>query len=119
VKLLLDVHHSPHAARRLSDRGHDVLAAADDAALAALDDEQLLRAAARDGRAIVTENARDFDRIIRAWNALGEQHGGVIFTSPRRFHRGGKAYPENLVRALASLLDDPPRSTRDWVWWLA
>jgi hypothetical protein len=118
VKLLLDVHHSPQAARRLGELGHDVAAAADDPALAGLDDEELLRAATRDRRTVVTENARDFDRIVRDWSALGEHHDGVIFTSPRRFHRGSKAYPANLVRALAALLDDPPAGTRDWVHWL-
>lgn len=118
VKLLLDVHHSPQAARRLQNRGLDVLAAADDSILAVLDDEELLRAATRDGRVVVTENARDFDRIIRAWSALGEQHKGITFTSPRRFHRGSKAYPENLIRALGAVLKDPPQSTLDWVWWL-
>lgn len=118
VRLLLDVHHSPQAARWLRDDGHDVLAAADDPALAGLDDEELLRSAARDGRSVVTENVRDFDRIVRAWSATGEHHEGVIFTSPRRYHRGAKAYPANLVRALAALLEESPASTRDWVHWL-
>jgi hypothetical protein len=118
VRLLLDVHHSPTAAQRLCEGGHDVLAAATRPALAGLDDEELLRAATHDQRSVVTENVRDFDRIVRAWSAAGEHHEGVIFTSPRRYHRGAKAYPANLVRALAALLDDPPESTRDWVHWL-
>lgn len=118
MRLLLDVHHSPQAARRLRDHGHDVVAAADDPALAGLDDEELLRAATREGRAVVTENARDFDRIARDWSAMGEHHRGVVFTSPRRFHRGATSYPTSLVRALAKLLANPPASTRDWVHWL-
>jgi hypothetical protein len=118
VRLLHDVHHSPHAAQRLRDDGHDVIAASTDPALAGLDDEELLRVASRDGRSVVTENVRDFDRIVRAWSATGEHHEGVIFTSPRRFHRGAKSYPANVVRALATLLEDPPNSTRDWVHWL-
>ncbi len=118
MRLLLDVHHSPQVARRLRDKGHDVVAAAADPALAALDDEDLLRAASSDGRCIVTENVRDFDRIVRAWNATEEHHEGLIFTSPRRYHRGSKSYPSNLMRALAALMADPPVSTRDWVHWL-
>jgi hypothetical protein len=118
VRLLLDVHHSPRAAQQLRDGGHDVVAAADDAGLAGLEDEALLRAAASDGRAVVTENARDFDRIVRDWSARGEHHSGVVFTSPRRYHRGAKAYPANLVRALSALLDAAPASTRNWVHWL-
>lgn len=119
VKLLLDVHHSRLAAQRLRDRGHHVLAASDDPALAGLEDEELLRAASGEGRVVVTENARDFDRIVRTWAARGEHHRGVVFTSPRRYHRGSKAYPDNLVTALAALLHDPPESTLDWIHWLA
>lgn len=118
MKLLLDVHHSRFAAERLRGDGHDVIAAADDPVLAVLDDDELLRAGTRDDRAIVTENARDFDRIVRAWAALGEHHAAVVFTSPRRYQRGSNTYPANLVTALAALLDSPPHSTRDWVHWL-
>ena len=118
LRLLLDVHHSPSAAQRLRDQGHDVIAAADDPVLAALDNEELLREAARHERAVVTENVRDFDRIARAWAAAGEHHAGLVFTSPRRYHRGSKSYPENLVQALDPLLGAPPRSSRDWVHWL-
>ncbi len=118
MKLLLDVHHSPVAGERLRSSDHDVVAAAEDPVLAMLDDEELLRAATRDGRTLVTENARDFDRIARAWAASGQHHRGLIFTSPRRYHRGSKAYPGNLIRALPSLLSESPRSTRDWLHWL-
>lgn len=118
MKVLLDVHHSRIAAERLRERGYDVLAASDDPVLAALDDDDLLRAATQDRRIVVTQNARDFDRIVRAWAALGQRHSGVVFTSPRRYHRGNVAYPENLVAALATLIDNPPDSTVDWVHWL-
>ena len=47
-----------------------------------------------------------------------QRHNGVVFTSPRRYHRDAKAYPSNLVRALAALLDDPAPSTTDCVHWL-
>ena len=112
------MHHSPQAAGRLRERGDDVEAAAEHPALAELEDEELLRAATRDRRAVVTENVRDFDRIVREWSGSGEHHAGVVFTSPRRYHRGSKAYPANLVRALAALLDEPPEADQDWVHWL-
>jgi uncharacterized protein DUF5615 len=118
VKLLLDVHHSPRAAERLVSNGHDVIAAADVSELAILSDEELLRSAAADDRAVVTENARDFDRIVRSWVATGEHHSGVIFTSPRRFHRGSIAYPESLILALTTFLATPPVDGSDWVHWL-
>jgi hypothetical protein len=118
VKLLLDVHHSRIAAERLRAGGHDVQAAADLPELAALPDEELLRRAGVDRRAVVTENAKDFDRIVRSWVATGEHHAGVIFTSPRRFHRGSTSYPEDLIVALTHILTTPPVAELDWVHWL-
>lgn len=118
MKLLLDVHHSRLAAQRLTADGYDVVAAADVAELAELSDEELLREASADDRAVVTENAQDFDRIVRSWTATGEHHAGVIFTSPRRFHRGSRAYPENLIVALTTFLVAPSVADQDWVHWL-
>ena len=118
VKLLLDVHHSRIAAERLRAGGYDVHAAADFPELAALPDEELLRQASADDRALVTENAKDFDRIVRSRVATGEHHAGVVFTSPRRFHRGRSSYPENLVLTLTRFLAAPPAAQLDWVHWL-
>jgi hypothetical protein len=118
VKLLLDTHHSRRAAERLRKDGHDVTAAADDPVLAELPDDELLRAATAQGRAVVTENVRDFDRIIRMWASTGEHHAGVVFTSPRRYVRSSKDYPQNLVVALGKLLADPSSLEADWVIWL-
>ena len=118
MKLLFDTHHSARAAERLRKEGYDVTAAADDQLLATRSDEELLRAAARDGRALVTENVKDFDRIVRAWAAGGEHYAGVIFTSPRRYHRGSSSYPQNLIAAVRKVLDDPPDAEGDWMLWL-
>lgn len=118
LKLLLDVHHSPRAAERLREDGHDVVAAADDPVWRTLPDDDLLRAASADERAVVTENARDFDRLVRTWAAADEHHAGVVFTSPRRFHRGSRAYPDDLVAGLGALLLDPPSDQTDWIHWL-
>lgn len=119
LKLLLDVHHSRLAAERLRERGHDVVAAADDPILASLPDEDLLVAATGARRAVVTENARDFDRIVRAWSGAGKHHLGVVFTSPRRYVRASRAYPEDLVAALDAFLAAPPADQTDLVHWLA
>ncbi|MHB8290814.1 MAG: DUF5615 family PIN-like protein [Acidimicrobiales bacterium] len=118
VKLLLDTHHSRLAAEQLRSDGHDVTAAADDPVLASLPDEELLRAASRSGRGLVTENARDFDRIVRSWAVTGERHAGVVFMSPRRYHRGSSSYPASLVAGLGMLMADPPGGDVDWVYWL-
>ena len=118
MKLLLDVHHSRLAAVRLRAEGHDVLAAADRANLASLSDEDLLRFASREERAVVTENARDFDPIVRRWATIGEHHAGVVFTSPRRYHRGSAGYPANLIASLIVVINSPLMAELDWVIWL-
>ncbi len=118
LKLLLDTHHSPLAAATLSAAGHDVVAAATEPTLARLQDEELLAFATREGRALVTENAKDFDRIVRAIGARGEHHAGVIFTSPRRYHRGSASYPGNLIAALKAVLTEPPPDQTDWIHWI-
>jgi hypothetical protein len=106
------------AAATLNAEGHDIVAATTEPALARLQDEELLGVATREGRALVTENAKDFDRIVRTMSAHGEHHAGVVFTSPRRYHRGSAAYPANLIAALRTLLADPPPDQSDWIHWL-
>jgi len=97
--------------------GSDIIAA-EDPTLASIPDEELLRAATRANRAVVTENDRDFDRIVRSRAATGEHHAGVVWASPRRFHRGSAAYPADLVAALDHWLSDPAGEGKDWIYWL-
>lgn len=118
MRLLLDVHHSRHAAQRLRIEGHDVVAAADDQTLRDAEDDELLALATLDERVVVTENVKDFDRLVREWAVSGRHHAGVIFTSPRRFHRGSAAYPDNLVKALGGFLATAPERFTDQVQWL-
>jgi nucleoside-diphosphate-sugar epimerase len=118
MRLLLDVHHSRHAAERLRNQGHDVVAATDDESLRDAADEELLALATVDSRVVVSENVKDFDRLVRQWAESGTHHAGVIFTSPRRFHRGSSAYPDNLVKALGAFLATAPEQFTDQVHWL-
>ena len=105
MKLLFDTHHSTRAAERLRKEGYDVTAAGEDQLLAILSDEELLAAAARAGRALVTENVKDFDRVVRAWAAGGEHHAGVLFTSPAAITGEAPAIPR-----ISS-----PLSVRSWM----
>jgi hypothetical protein len=118
LKLLLDAHHSPSVAIRLRGLGHDASAAGNSHELSRLPDEQLLRLATAEGRALVTEDTGDLLRVARFWSQTGEDHAGIILTPPKRFRLHRRAYPENLVRALAVLLDDPP-DQHNLIWWLA
>lgn len=94
------------------------MGAASDPALARLEDNELLAFATREGRALLTENAKDFDRIARSRSGRSEHHAGVVFTSPRRYHRGSAAYPANLIEALRGLLVEPPTEQTDSIHWL-
>lgn len=118
VKLLLDVHHSAVIAAHLLVEGYDVAAAVNDSTMARLSDEELLRAATADGRAVVTENVGDFSRIARAWGTFEEHHAGIVFTLRSRFYRGTAAYPGSVIAALGTLLDAAPPSTVDRIFWL-
>jgi hypothetical protein len=72
VRLLLDVHLSGQVfAPRLGDLGHDVRAANEEPVLARLPDEELLAAAATEGRIRVTSNFKDFRPILVEWGATG------------------------------------------------
>jgi hypothetical protein len=84
VRLLFDTHHSRLAAGLLRSDGYDVVAAADDPVLASLPDEQLLRAANRADRAILTENARDFDRTERRSREQARHRVRVNSRTPER-----------------------------------
>jgi hypothetical protein len=56
--------------------------------------------------------------LVRQWAEPGTLHGGVIFTSPRRFHRGSSTYPDNLVKALGAFLATASEQFSDQVHWL-
>ena len=67
---------------------------------------------------VVTENIVDFAVIAVRWATEGLVHTGLIFTSPKRFHRATIAYPGNLVVAKRALLHEPPDIGASGTWWL-
>jgi Domain of unknown function (DUF5615) len=83
LRVLLDEHYSPRIAQQLRRRGHDVVSVSEHADLIGLSDFDLLRLAAAEKRAIVTENVADFVELTRQFAAREEDHYGVIFTSSR------------------------------------
>jgi Domain of unknown function (DUF5615) len=85
--LLLDEHYSPEIATQLRKHGHDVVSVAERPDLVGLGDDELLARMASERRAIVTENAIDFVPLARQATTVGEQHYGVVLTSPRSMPR--------------------------------
>lgn len=49
------------------------------------------------------------------WAASGERHTGVICTVTPTLPPRGPSYPENLIAALTTLLESPPKEQREWV----
>lgn len=118
MRLLLDEMHAPVIARTLADEGWPVAAVASEPVLRGLPDEELLAHSAADERVLVTENVDDFAPIAARWAADGRDHGGLVFTNPRRFNRAALAYPGDLLVALRRLLMTVPELGPSATWWL-
>jgi predicted nuclease of predicted toxin-antitoxin system len=80
VKLLLDEHYADDIAAQLRAAGHDAVTVCE-RALKGTDDESLLVLAVSEGRALLTNNARDFLPLVGRWAASGDDHCGVLLTS--------------------------------------
>ena len=121
MKLLLDEMHAPAVAALLRDWGHDAVAVKERPDLVGLPDEDLLRVATAEGRAVVTENVKHFAVLHRRILAAGQRHSGLIFGQARRFPRSAQNSVPVLADALAAflavrgaILDD----VESFVWWL-
>jgi hypothetical protein len=104
---------SPAVATELRRRGFDVLAVAEDAQLRSVSDAELYRWAASTRRRIVTENVKDFRRLLAT-----EQEGpGLLFTSTRTFPRSRRSVGL-LITALDAWLRKADVGSRPTVEWL-
>jgi hypothetical protein len=120
VRLLLDEHYSPEIARQLRGKGHDVVAVAERADLVGLSDDELLRRMARERRAIVTNNVKDFVPLATRVAVEAGEHHGLLFTSDRSLRRRIDAigrFVEALDRFLQRHQDED--SYRNQVQWLS
>jgi predicted nuclease of predicted toxin-antitoxin system len=113
MKLLLDEMYTPVVAEQLRARGHDVASLHDPSfrALKGEPDEHVWTRAISDGRALVTENVGDFRRIEALALAHEEPTAQLIMTTDRQFPRGDPTTVGRLVRALDTLLTNPPTTT--------
>jgi uncharacterized protein DUF5615 len=123
VRFLLDEMHAPAVAERLRSLGVDAIAVKERPDLVGTSDADLLAFAAAEGRALVTENVKDFAVLDRHWAAAGNRnrHAGLVFTHPRRFPRAAGTYVRHLTDALALFTEEEAASFRrvaSFVWWL-
>jgi hypothetical protein len=115
--LLLDEMFSPAIAADLESRGVATRVVAADPVLRALSDLEILEAALLENRVVVTNNVADFESLRRAWETVGREVPGLIYTSDPSFPRA-RAYFTRLVAALEVVATSHETRRRGGVWWL-
>jgi hypothetical protein len=106
VKALLDEQLSPQIAVLLRKAGCDVLAVADRDDLIGLSDRTILEAATREGRAVITNNIKDFRPLAVEFLAQGRTHGGLILLPSSRTRT--RAAVADLADAIETVLRASP-----------
>ena len=114
MKLLLDEMYASLIARELRVRGHDVVSVHEAPGRGTPDNEVLDRARSG-GRAVVSENVRDYRPLAEALLAGGESHAGLVYTTDKRWPR---ADPGSLITAIDELLNATPHQPVDAEIWL-
>jgi hypothetical protein len=84
VRAILDEQLSPQIAAKLPKAGYDVDAVAERADLVGRSDRIVLEVATREGRAVVTNNIKDFRPLGAEWLARGRVHAGLILLPSKR-----------------------------------
>jgi hypothetical protein len=87
VKALLDEHFSHRIAQTLRERALDVEAVSERSDLAEAPDREIMEAAWREERAVVTNNVKDFRLIAVERLADGRGHAGLILLPSNRSRR--------------------------------
>jgi len=99
VRAILDEQLSPQIAALLRKSGYDVDAVADREDLVARSDRTILEVACREGRAVVTNNIKDFRPLAAEWLAQGKVHAGLILLPATRTRS------RNTVAAVAAAIE--------------
>jgi predicted nuclease of predicted toxin-antitoxin system len=84
MRAILDEQLSPQIAALLRKAGYDVDAVADRRDLAGRSDRIIFDAASREGRAVITNNIKDFRPLAAEWLAQGRVHAGLILLPSAR-----------------------------------
>lgn len=102
-------------AEALLERDAEVVAAVAAAPeLRAMSDAELFEWAAAGGYRLVTENVKDFARLVSAAEGTGKPCPGLLFTSSRSFPRSRRS-PGPLIAALNAWLGEPAHPAEDWL----
>jgi len=107
VRAILDEQWSPQIAVLLRQVGYDVDAVADREALMGRSDRIIFEAACSEGRAVVTNNIKDFRPLAAEWLAQGRVHAGLILLPSRRTRT------RNAIAAVAGAIENVLRDHPD------
>jgi hypothetical protein len=106
VRAILDEQLSPQIAVLLRQTGYDVDAVADRADLAGRSDRIIFEVACSEGRAVVTNNIKDFRPLAAEWLAQGRVHAGLILLPSTRIRTRGAIAA--VAGAIENVLRDHP-----------
>lgn len=114
MRLLLDEMYPRVIADRLRGRGHDVISV-HDAPGRGTPDPEVLGFARSEGRALVTENIRDYRPLADQLIGAGESHAGLVFTTDRRWPRNDAGALINALERLLGERPDQPVAMEIWL----
>lgn len=106
MKALLDEQLSPQIAVLLRQEGYDVVAVIERDDLAGSTDRIILEVASSEGRAVITNNIKDFRPLAAERLAEGRTHGGLILLPSTRSRT--RTAVRALAAAIGKLLGDHP-----------
>jgi predicted nuclease of predicted toxin-antitoxin system len=107
VRAILDEQLSPQIAVLLRQTGYDVDAVAGREDLAGRSDRIIFEVACGEGRAVVTNNIKDFRPLAAEWLAQGRVHAGLILLPSTRTRT------RNAIAAVAAAIENVLRDHPD------
>jgi hypothetical protein len=117
VKALLDEQLSPQIARVLRERGLDVDSVTERSDLVESPDEEILDTAAREQRAVVTNDIKDFRPLATQRLVDGRGHAGLILIPAARSRR--RAATGALADGIEALMREHPDGIAGAEHWIA
>ena len=116
MKALLDEQLSGEIARLLCGRGLDVHAVVERSDIARAPDEQVMDGAVAEGRAVVTNNVKDFRPLAAQRIADGRGHSGLILVPAKRSR--SQAATGLLADAIEGIMRSNPDGIADSEHWI-
>lgn len=116
MKALLDEHFSFQIAKLLRDRGLEVEAIVERNDLMEAPDGEVMEVAAREKRAVVTNNIKDFRKIASERLVEGRGHAGLVLVPSSRGRR--RDHIGKLADAIEALMRAHPDRVPDTEHWI-